>query len=184
MYKIKYSKFAPYEAVLCDLDGTLTQSIDPRIKLRNLVNMGRFLAGEKIFMPGSLRFIDRCRTDGKQLGLVTNAGDGLVSLYKVPSVLHDKPLASLFDTVVSGSGKRKKPHPDLYLRAMDDLERTPQECVVFEDSAEGANAALSAGIENLVIVGGEAEKRTKLRRFEKYGNIHYIDSFHEINFHR
>ena len=41
---------------------------------------------------------------------------------------------------------RTKPHPDLFLLALDQLEVRRNEAIVFEDSPNGVRAARSAGI--------------------------------------
>lgn len=56
-------------------------------------------------------------------------------------------LASLVNfTVCRGDTPRAKPWPDLYLRALDLSGLAPGEVAVFEDSPNGALAALAAGL--------------------------------------
>lgn len=56
-----------------------------------------------------------------------------------------------FDTVVTGGQVGNlKPAPDAYLIALQRIQVPPTECVVFEDSEEGIQAAKSAGIANVV----------------------------------
>lgn len=44
-----------------------------------------------------------------------------------------------------------KPHPEPYLKALDLAGRSPQECLVVEDSPRGLAAAVAAGIRCVVI---------------------------------
>lgn len=46
---------------------------------------------------------------------------------------------------------RGKPHPDIYLLALERLGVVAQECIAFEDSELGAQAAIAAGL-NVVVV--------------------------------
>ncbi len=56
-------------------------------------------------------------------------------------------LLALFDTVVGvDEVERGKPEPDIYLNAAHRLKVAPADCIVFEDSAEGLEAALRAGM--------------------------------------
>jgi len=56
-------------------------------------------------------------------------------------------LRSLFDTVVTIEDvKRPKPDPDLFLEAAKRLNVAPAQCLVFEDSREGLEAAKRAGM--------------------------------------
>jgi len=42
--------------------------------------------------------------------------------------------------------RRPKPFPDIYLRAAQLLDTPPADCIVFEDSHSGIEAALAAGM--------------------------------------
>jgi pseudouridine 5'-phosphatase len=56
---------------------------------------------------------------------------------------------NVFDAIVCGDDPRvraKKPAPDIFLAAAQDLRAAPAECVVFEDSLAGVEAALAAGM--------------------------------------
>jgi beta-phosphoglucomutase-like phosphatase (HAD superfamily) len=48
------------------------------------------------------------------------------------------------------SAPRKKPAPDVYLHVLQALSLPPERCVAFEDSANGLQAALSAGLFTVV----------------------------------
>jgi len=52
------------------------------------------------------------------------------------------------DEVAAGRGK---PHPDLYWLAAERIEKQPSQCIVFEDSEPGAQAALAAGMRVVVV---------------------------------
>ena len=58
---------------------------------------------------------------------------------------------SLFAAVVAGDEvARKKPSPDVYLEALSRLGQSPDGCLAIEDSANGLQAAASAGIPVLI----------------------------------
>ena len=57
-----------------------------------------------------------------------------------------------FTAITSGDEvKRGKPHPDIYLLAIEKLGVSAKECIAFEDSEFGARAAIAAGL-NVVVV--------------------------------
>lgn len=61
-------------------------------------------------------------------------------------VLDGANLRSYFQVIVDGHQvQRPKPYPDVYLRAAELLGIKPGNCVVFEDSPAGVEAARSAG---------------------------------------
>jgi beta-phosphoglucomutase-like phosphatase (HAD superfamily) len=52
----------------------------------------------------------------------------------------------MFDTIVNGLDvERKKPFPDIYLKAAERLGVHPSECLVIEDAVNGIDAGLAAG---------------------------------------
>ena len=78
-------------------------------------------------------------------------------------------LRSLFDAVVDGnSGYKKKPSPDIFLAAAKQLGVPNKECIVFEDSVAGIEAAISAGM-SVISVGLRHERA-----------LGYISDFTEI----
>jgi len=61
--------------------------------------------------------------------------------------LRDAGIDSAFQAIVGGDQvARSKPHPDIYLKAADDLRARPGECLALEDSENGVRAALGAGM--------------------------------------
>ncbi|MEJ2109392.1 MAG: HAD family phosphatase [Acidobacteriota bacterium] len=61
-------------------------------------------------------------------------------------------LQHFFETVITGDDAEKpKPHPDLYLAALNALNLGPEECIAVEDSRRGLLAAVAAGIACVVV---------------------------------
>jgi sugar-phosphatase len=60
------------------------------------------------------------------------------------------------ELVTGDDVERGKPHPDPYLLGAQRLGFDPAECVVFEDAAAGAEAAIEAGIGLVVGVSDRA----------------------------
>lgn len=64
---------------------------------------------------------------------------------------------------------KPKPAPDLFLFAADQMGFSPEDCIVVEDSLVGTQAALSAGMEVLVFLGGRhAQFDWYKSKFENY----------------
>jgi beta-phosphoglucomutase-like phosphatase (HAD superfamily) len=71
----------------------------------------------------------------------------------VSATLRATGLLDLFDTVVTiDDVGRAKPAPDLFLEAARRLGVPPEECLVFEDSREGLEAAHRAGMQAVDVV--------------------------------
>ena len=61
-------------------------------------------------------------------------------------------LAQRFSVFAGDIVEHKKPAPDIYLLALDELGAGPDEAVVIEDSGNGVQAAVAAGLRTLVTV--------------------------------
>ena len=84
--------------------------------------------------------------NGTSAGLATNAERANVDFLLDGVLLGDMPLRSYFQAVVDGQQvSRAKPHPDIYLRVAELLGADPRNCIVFEDSRTGVEAARAAG---------------------------------------
>lgn len=93
-------------------------------------------------IAGSIDFVKKLKTAGYKVGLVTSSTET-----KLVGVNKAHRFDELFDTVVSAARvKNGKPNPDCYLLAAKDLGVEPQNCVVFEDSFAGIDAATAAGM--------------------------------------
>lgn len=95
---------------------------------------------EEILVPGVRGFLERHR--GVPMGLATNAEPANVEF-----LLDRAGLRPYFRVVVDGHQVRHpKPHPEIYLRAAGLLGTAPANCLVFEDSPAGVEAARAAGM--------------------------------------
>ncbi len=57
-----------------------------------------------------------------------------------------------FDVIAAGDVvPAKKPAPDIYIHAMQELGLGSADCMAFEDSVNGMRSVLDAGIETLVV---------------------------------
>jgi beta-phosphoglucomutase family hydrolase len=91
-------------------------------------------------VPGIHAFLESNRDVPK--ALATNAEPANVSF-----VLERAGIDSYFQAIVTGREvKRPKPSPDVYARAAELLRMEPADCIVFEDSFTGVQAARRAGM--------------------------------------
>lgn len=65
-------------------------------------------------------------------------------------------LLPLLDIIVTAADVvNHKPNPDTFLLAAQKLGLAPQECVVFEDTEIGRQAAIAAGMDCIMVVNGQ-----------------------------
>jgi len=96
---------------------------------------------EQLLVRGLRQFLQKHR--GTPMALASNAEP-----QNVDFLLDRAGLRSFFRVVLDGSQvSRPKPDPEIYLTAADLLHVRPADCIVFEDSYSGVEAALAAGME-------------------------------------
>lgn len=93
-------------------------------------------------IDGALEFIDYLKENGYKIGLVTSSQN-----FKMKIALETLNLTNTFDTeVTAGRITKGKPDPMCYLLAAEDLNASPEECIIFEDSFFGIEAGKAAGM--------------------------------------
>jgi beta-phosphoglucomutase len=106
---------------------------------------------EESLVPGVREFLDRYA--GTPKGLATNAEPPNVDF-----VLDRAGLRHYFQVVIDGHQVRMpKPDPEIYLRAAGILDVAARDCIVFEDSLTGIEAARRAGMRTVGVKTTHAE---------------------------
>lgn len=91
--------------------------------------------------PGIRRFMLEANRLGIPLGICTTSNER-VARTVADKVLHDVQ----FDLLLAGDMvTTKKPDPEIYLKAMDELQVSPAQTLVLEDSNIGVRSAKAAG---------------------------------------
>jgi HAD superfamily hydrolase (TIGR01509 family) len=105
--------------------------------------------GQLTLRPGVLRLLTEARTEGLKLAIATTTTPANVdTLLRAPL---GPDWRDWFVTVCdAGTTKIKKPAPDVYLAALAGLGVPADDCLAFEDSQNGLQAATAAGIRTLV----------------------------------
>lgn len=111
-------------------------------------------------LPGLRAFLREGRRQGRRMGLGTGSNDDNVTF-----ILDGMNLRKSFDAVVDGGMVKKgKPDPETWLILADKLGARPKDCVVFEDSLLGEEAARRAG---MAVVGITTSHRTDEFRYAR-----------------
>lgn len=96
---------------------------------------------ERHVVPGVVGFLRAIREQGVPCALATNAEPANVDF-----VLDRLGLRECFNVIVDGHQvRRPKPDPEVYLTAAARLGVAPYNCVIFEDSPGGLQAARASG---------------------------------------
>lgn len=108
-------------------------------------------SGQIPLRPGVKRLIQEMRDVGVRLGIATTTTHSNVVTLLETSL--DPAAPGWFDVVAAGNVvPRKKPAPDVYHYALQELGADPGACLVIEDSQNGLRAALGAGLKTVITV--------------------------------
>ena len=116
------------------------------------------IKGKLCEIKGASAFVQECRDHGLKTAIATSA-----DRRKLEANLREIGLPeAFFDATIDGLQiERKKPAPDIYLKAASCLGIAPRDCLVVEDAVSGVQAAKAAGMYCLALAGSfpEAELR-------------------------
>jgi HAD superfamily hydrolase (TIGR01509 family) len=109
-------------------------------------------------LEGAVVFIDKCRKKGLKLALASSADP-----IKIHINLSEIGLPSeTFQSIVSGLDIiHKKPAPDIFLKAAQELNVPTNRCLVVEDAVSGVRAGKTAGAKVLAITTSFSRKELK-----------------------
>jgi len=108
--------------------------------------------GEVELRPGVRETVAAAKRAGYRLAIATTTTPVNVDALLAATFGDDGRF--LFDVICAGdSAPRKKPAPDVYLRALEELDLSARQCVAIEDSRNGLLAALAAGVVTIVTPG-------------------------------
>ena len=105
--------------------------------------------GPQDALPGALDFLQTAYDQGIKIALGSASKNA-------PMILEKLGITPLFTAIIDGNNVvNGKPHPEVFLKGAEALGLEPSECVVFEDSIAGVQAAKTGGMSSVGI--GNAE---------------------------
>ncbi|WP_456372271.1 HAD family hydrolase [Thiolapillus sp.] len=146
--RIKYylKKYRPDFSVAGDLDAYVAElhaaktehykalMVDPGLPLR----------------PGVERLLREARDAGMRLAIATTTTPANVTALLKNSLAEDA--EDWFEVIAAGDiVPAKKPAPDIYIWAMEQMKLPPENCLAFEDSDNGVKSVLGSGIRSLLV---------------------------------
>lgn len=137
------------------------------------------------FKPFALDFLNLLKQKNYILVLATTSTKATLDVYmRENSNIYDHiNLFNFFDLVLTRDDvKLKKPHPEIYLKVLDLLNVCPNECLVFEDSLLGIQAAQTANIDVVNIYDKYDDKDQKqIKNLVKYPHKNYKELIESLN---
>ena len=126
------------------LSGLLEGQLDSAsLRTRHRAESNEMTLGQAV-MPGVLDYLREAKQLGLKLAIASSSPHSWVDTHAKRLGIFD-----YFDKVITSDEvgiERTKPHPDLFLLALKELNVQKNEAIVFEDSPNGVRAARAAGI--------------------------------------
>lgn len=122
-------------------------------------------------IDGLNRFLSKAREQHIKMAIGTAA-----SPFNVNYVLDNIPVKEYFEAIITADDVPvSKPNPDVFLRCADELGVPYKDCIVFEDSPKGVEAAQRAGMKAVVLTTYH-----DVHEFSHLSNIlMYVDNYED-----
>jgi beta-phosphoglucomutase len=134
----------------------------------NKIAMEKEDAYQELYKPnlklitGLDQFLSRAKTGSIKMSIGTAAIP-----YNVDFIMDNLNLHNYFTTIITaGQVADSKPHPETFLKCAYGMQVKPGNCIVFEDSPKGIEAALNAGMKAVAIT-----TMHHVNDFDSYNNI-------------
>jgi len=176
MEKMKEECYGKNEELL---ERTFPGRFSPEEKKRMSIDKER--AYQKVYKPSLalIKGLPGFLKAAKENNIKMAIGSAAI-MFNIDFVLDGLNIRSYFDALVSADDVSfSKPHPETYLECARLLGEEPGNCIVFEDSPKGVEAAAKAGMRCVVL----STMHTR-GEFDRFGNIVcFLDDYtdHQLN---
>ena len=136
-------------------DGELNDFVAHLHKLKTKHYLELLRSGAIALRPGAKRIIEEARAAGVILAIATTT-----SFPNVVALLEKYLDLDWFAIIAAGDiVPAKKPAPDIYHYVVKRLDLTPGNCLVIEDSDNGLESAIAAGLTTVVTVNNYTQQQ-------------------------
>lgn len=174
-FRSKPDPYLAYSAYLKERYGWTQSPEEIRDKRYELSR--DLLENEVDYKPYADTVVRRLKAAGYALAIVSTTRRSNMDIYRTANrnIIGKADIDTYFSYVCTAEDvANKKPDPEAYLQAMRVLGMRPDECLAFEDSLAGVEAAVAAGIETVAVY--DAANEADRARIEALAD-HYIAGF-------
>lgn len=136
------------------------------------------------YKDGAGELLQYLKTKGYILALATTTNDHTIEVYKHENknIIEQANFEDVFSIILSkGSVKELKPNPEVHNKIMEELKVRPEECLIFEDTLVGVEAANSAGIDVAVMYDMYSDSnREKINELSQYQFKNFAEVLEKI----
>ena len=144
-----------------------------------------FLQNVIDYKPDADTFIRWLKERGYILTIATTTKRSNVDVYRTRNtrMMEKAKIDDYFRLVYTREDAREiKPNPEIYLRVMTELGVSAEECLVFEDSLIGLEAARNAGMESVAVYDKYSDgERDAINAIATYRIKNYAELMEQLN---
>jgi len=137
------------------------------------------------YKPDADLFLKILKNHGFLLAIASTTRGNNMKIYRTRNrnILSKAPLDEYFSVIYSKDDATKsKPDPEIFLRIMADFSLKPEECLIFEDSLVGAEAAKASGAELAVIYDKYSDPdREAINRLADYNFASFAEAITKLH---
>lgn len=135
---------------LTDIGGTsLVDAVERIHTFKTAAYESAVQGGAVQLRPGVLTLLEAAHKAGLRLAIATTTSPVNIAALLRGAIGSD--WADMFDVVEDAStAPNKKPHPQVYLQTLSRLKLPADQCLAFEDSGNGLQAAMNAGLPTII----------------------------------
>ncbi len=125
-------------------------------------------------LPGAVRLTMHLHRSGVHQAVATSSD---LHNFELKITKH-KDWFRIFECIITGDDpeiKRGKPHPDIFLITAERMQTPPSQCLVFEDSPAGIEAARAAGMYTIAVPDPHMEDRAYPDAHQIIRNLNDVD---------
>lgn len=171
----------PYEEYYRDLKAKYDFSVSAEEAIKARYDLAQKMLAERIdYKPGAAQFLKELKARGFVLAIASTTKRDNMEVYRTKNanIMESAPIDEIFSLIYTREDvSQMKPDPEIYLKAMDALGFKPSECLIFEDSLIGAEAAKASGAEVAVIYDKYSDdEREEINKLAD----HVIDDYGQV----
>ena len=163
----------PYEEYYRELKAKYSFTVSAEEAIKARYDLAQEMLATRIdYKPGAEKFLKALKARGFVLAIASTTKKDNMDVYKNKNknIMSKAPIDETFSLVYTREDvSQMKPDPEIYLKAMETLGFEPAECLIFEDSLIGAEAAKASGAEVAVVYDKYSDdEREEINRLADY----------------
>lgn len=165
-----------FEAMLVEMTAELGVEFPPGLQQVKNKMLAEMYERELRIVEGTVDLLDSLKQRKISCSVASNSPKARVAL-----ALRLTSIEKYFDAITSFEDvARGKPAPDVFLRAAELAELSPEVCVVIEDSVTGVIAAVAAGMRTIGFTGTHHAPETQALLLTDSGAFAVVEHLDEI----